>query len=69
MMVSSAAHLAPFPNNASQIVAMVPPSTDIFFSLPSKVKNPIHVPSGKKKGVCAPSVPSMGLSASWSPAG
>src|SRR5262245_25213516 len=66
MMVSSAAHVAPTPAVVSAIVATVPPLTDIFFSLPSAVKNPIHCPSGEKKGAYAPSVPSIRLSASWS---
>ena len=37
-------------------VNAAPPLTEIFFRLPA-AKNPIHCPSGEKKGLLAPSVP------------
>src|SRR3982751_2894296 len=45
----SSPQLAPRIDVASQSVTAAPPSTEIFFTLPSDV-NPSHCPSGEKNG-------------------
>src|SRR5437870_1020478 len=61
MMASSDPHTAPRPfEEVSHTLTIWPLSTDTFFSFPS-VKKAIHLPSGEKIGVPAPSVPGIGL--------
>src|SRR3989442_11618182 len=60
-ILSSDPHTAPRPfEEVSHTVTTLPLSTATFFSFLS-VKNAIHLPSGEKNGVPAPSVPGMGL--------
>ena len=57
-MVPSGAQLPP-PQFASARTIGAPPSTRTFLSLPSAA-NPIHTPSGEKKGKVPSSVPRTG---------
>ena len=52
--------VAPYGLRASQSVTGVPPETGTFFRCVF-VKNPIHCPSGEKKGLKAPSVPAIAV--------
>ncbi len=62
-MMSPSPQLAPRACGASHKSTTVPWSADIFFNLPL-AKKPIHLPSGEKNGVSAPSVPASGAARS-----
>src|SRR5580704_3097832 len=59
MMTPRAFQSPPRPKGASASATAGPPSSLIFFNLPS-AKNPIERPSGDQNGKEAPSVPSIG---------
>ena len=64
-MLPSSPQLAPRPAGASHKETSSPPSIRVFFSFPC-AKNPIHCPSGEKKGAYAPSVPVKRAALGWS---
>jgi hypothetical protein len=59
MIVPSALQVPPREFVASQRVTAAPPAIEIFFSL-SRVKKPIHWPSGEKNGLMASVVSGSG---------
>src|ERR1019366_7438325 len=60
MMLPSSPQLPPLGWVALHKVIAEPPSTEIFFRLPS-VKKATHCPSGEKKGADAPCVPASSV--------
>lgn len=64
-MLSSRPQFAPNIKGASHSAVATPPSTGIFFNLPS-VQNPTQRLSGERKGLIPPSVPVMGFASDWS---